>query len=1177
MQQAQQMVHHQASISGHQQTLQDATLMAAAAAYNVQSQAAQLQQQQQEAFFRSSAQMMATASLTVNRNKRALSISPYGSDVLDINSAIRFSPSSLTSYSAAINAASRSGSSASGSYGHLSAGAISPTLGIPGTAGVSASGLSGIGSVAAGVLNTHHHTGHPALNHLMRSPIFGQSGNGALSHQHISPLTLPSLLSSSVSPTSAFHSPVHLNNPYQSLAAMNAIAAAAAAASGQTSLFNAQQTAVKTSSSSSSSNSSSSNTNSSNNNNHSKGRRGETMMNTDASNVVSSTVEEADERNKKLSRLNGTSGIQSGSVGGPLLTNGFHSKSSASSASSFSPSSINHRHFISPNGNSLLHNNNNHLDDDDKDEPGDGVNETNCKWEGCIREFLTQAELVKHLKEDHIESNKKSYVCCWKECSRDRKPFKAQYMLVVHMRRHTGEKPHRCTFQGCNKAYSRLENQKTHLRSHTGEKPYSCEFPGCTKAFTNASDRAKHQNRTHSNEKPYACKIPGCGKRYTDPSSLRKHVKQIHGAEAYANKKHKGTHTGNHHHHHQNGMSNNNPSSPLMTIKMEQNPVSPAVSAATSPAGSSGEDTIMRSPERVSGGDSNGMQSDSMNLGNNNRRNNEPPISDNSVSTTWVPRSGGSNEGNNNGGYSSGGHHSQHHNWNNTLTLEVPSVSVEEESSSSDLMMNMSSPVYNHVIGMSQGVSGVAVSAGGSGRSSGYSRAGHSMSSAYYACGDNSRMTGGVDSLTLSPLSLKPARSEGKSSSSIKSRIKSGVKSATSWIPKVFGNKTLLSDSGKSKLAANNDNCLEQNNKVISSKVQNNSSSSKLLNPSYDYTFESGIQRQFTESCPSLSSEGYCSSVSTLNLVNDQQSAPTTIQQQVNSSSNSHFNNSSQHQRSMPPPVLDNSRQFSQQVNATSMNPLPVFKNETEPIANSQGNLAQPSYASSSNNYSYGSHANVNTQVFQPQNPQQFHPPSHAPQSNVQSIQAQVHQTPNQTPNPLPQYQSSVQSQPEFSAPTSNANNTSLTTDLLDFLTTEQQQQLNGLIDGALASETIDKISASTPALEANSQPLSSSSQESVFRPPFPAPSSSSNNCPSLAYNSQSMNTPQTRASYAAPANTLHFNAINGGSFQNHFVRGGQYNNFYGNQPSNYANSSWTPQTSWKAYGSTPDIRFGNK
>lgn len=38
------------------------------------------------------------------------------------------------------------------------------------------------------------------------------------------------------------------------------------------------------------------------------------------------------------------------------------------------------------------------------------------------------------------------------------------------------------------------------MRSHTGEKPYTCEYPGCTKAFSNASDRAKHQNRTHSNE-----------------------------------------------------------------------------------------------------------------------------------------------------------------------------------------------------------------------------------------------------------------------------------------------------------------------------------------------------------------------------------------------------------------------------------------------------------------------------------------------------------------------------------------------------------------------------------------------------------------------------------------------------------------------------------------------------
>uniref|UniRef100_A0AAV2M689 C2H2-type domain-containing protein n=1 Tax=Knipowitschia caucasica TaxID=637954 RepID=A0AAV2M689_KNICA len=177
--------------------------------------------------------------------------------------------------------------------------------------------------------------------------------------------------------------------------------------------------------------------------------------------------------------------------------------------------------------------------EDGKPEP-EAIYETNCHWESCQKEFDTQDQLVHHINNEHIHGEKKEFVCHWQECSREQRPFKAQYMLVVHMRRHTGEKPHKCTFEGCNKAYSRLENLKTHLRSHTGEKPYVCEHEGCNKAFSNASDRAKHQNRTHSNEKPYVCKIPGCTKRYTDPSSLRKHVKTVHGPEAHITKKHRG-------------------------------------------------------------------------------------------------------------------------------------------------------------------------------------------------------------------------------------------------------------------------------------------------------------------------------------------------------------------------------------------------------------------------------------------------------------------------------------------------------------------------------------------------------------------------------------------------------------------------------------------------------------
>uniref|UniRef100_A0A672L086 GLI family zinc finger 3 n=1 Tax=Sinocyclocheilus grahami TaxID=75366 RepID=A0A672L086_SINGR len=171
-----------------------------------------------------------------------------------------------------------------------------------------------------------------------------------------------------------------------------------------------------------------------------------------------------------------------------------------------------------------------------KQEP-EVVYETSCHWEGCCREFDTQEQLVHHINNDHIHGEKKEFVCRWEECSREQKPFKAQYMLVVHMRRHTGEKPHKCrtTFD-----VGLPENLPTHLRSHTGEKPYVCEHEGCNKAFSNASDRAKHQNRTHSNEKPYVCKIPGCIKRYTDPSSLRKHVKTVHGPEAHVTKKQRG-------------------------------------------------------------------------------------------------------------------------------------------------------------------------------------------------------------------------------------------------------------------------------------------------------------------------------------------------------------------------------------------------------------------------------------------------------------------------------------------------------------------------------------------------------------------------------------------------------------------------------------------------------------
>uniref|UniRef100_A0A3Q2Z999 GLIS family zinc finger 1b n=1 Tax=Hippocampus comes TaxID=109280 RepID=A0A3Q2Z999_HIPCM len=158
------------------------------------------------------------------------------------------------------------------------------------------------------------------------------------------------------------------------------------------------------------------------------------------------------------------------------------------------------------------------------------VDKQSCRWIDCSAAYEQQEELVRHIEKVHIDQRKgEDFTCFWAGCIRRYKPFNARYKLLIHMRVHSGEKPNKCMFEGCNKAFSRLENLKIHLRSHTGEKPYLCQHPGCQKAFSNSSDRAKHQ-RTHLDTKPYACQIPGCTKRYTDPSSLRKHVK-IHSAK----------------------------------------------------------------------------------------------------------------------------------------------------------------------------------------------------------------------------------------------------------------------------------------------------------------------------------------------------------------------------------------------------------------------------------------------------------------------------------------------------------------------------------------------------------------------------------------------------------------------------------------------------------------------
>ncbi|XP_069463726.1 zinc finger protein PLAGL1 isoform X1 [Ambystoma mexicanum] len=100
------------------------------------------------------------------------------------------------------------------------------------------------------------------------------------------------------------------------------------------------------------------------------------------------------------------------------------------------------------------------------------------------------------------------------------KVFCTSEKLTFHTYSHTGERPCRCSHQGCTKAFISKYKLIRHMATHSTQQSHACSY--CDKTF-HRKDHLKNHLQTHDPNK-MAFKCEECGKKYNTKLGYKRHL-----------------------------------------------------------------------------------------------------------------------------------------------------------------------------------------------------------------------------------------------------------------------------------------------------------------------------------------------------------------------------------------------------------------------------------------------------------------------------------------------------------------------------------------------------------------------------------------------------------------------------------------------------------------------------